>query len=120
MIKKIETDKNLFYAEVTDFITKEDVESVIPVVEDILKEYKKMNCLILLNKVKGYTLGGFLADFNFYLKRKDAFDYTAIVGDKEFEKAMAELFDKLMPGKAKYFDISDLEQAKEWIRQRIE
>ena len=117
MIKNIEKDKNIFFAEVTGMITKEDVESVIPIVEEILKQYKKMKCLIFLNDVKGYTVDGFLADFNFYFKHKDAFDYTAIVGDKAFEKAMMELFEKLMPDKVKYFDVSELDKAKEWIKQ---
>ena len=117
MIKNIEKDGNIFYAEVTGMINKEDVENVIPTVEEILKEYKKMKCLIFLNDVKGYTLNGFLADFNFYFKHRNSFDYTAIVGDKEFEKGMVELFDKLMPGKLKYFNISELDKAKEWIKQ---
>ncbi|MDD3014537.1 MAG: STAS/SEC14 domain-containing protein [Candidatus Gastranaerophilales bacterium] len=118
MIKNIEKDKNLFYAEVTDMITKEDVEAVIPIVEDIIKQYGKMNCLILLDNVKGYTFGGFLADFNFYLKHYDSFEYLAIAGDKKFEKGIVQIFDKIMPGKAKYYDISELNKAKEWIKQR--
>jgi len=117
MIKNIEKDKNIFLAEITGMITKEDVESVIPIVEEVLKQYKRMKCLIFLNDVKGYTLEGFLADFNYYLKHKDVFDYVAIVGDKELEKALVELFAKLMPGKAKYFDISELDKAKEWIKE---
>ena len=117
MIKNIETDKNIFYAEVTDMITKEDVENVIPVVEEMIKQYKKIKCLVFLNNAKGYTLGGFLADFNFYFKHLDAFEYFALIGDKEFEKGMIQLFDKLMPCKAKYVDVSELDKAKEWIKQ---
>ena len=116
MIKNIEKDNNIFYAEVAGMITKEDVESAMYTVEEILKQHKKMKCLIYLNDVKGYTLDGFLTDFNFYFKYKDSFDYAAIVGDKEFEKGMVQLFDKLMPGKAKYFEISELDKAKEWIK----
>lgn len=117
MIKNIEKIKNCLNLEVTGTITKEDVESVIPVVNEIIKEYKKMKCFIFLNDVKGYTLDGFLVDFHFYLTHKDAFDYTAIVGDKEFEQKFIEIFDKLMPGKLKYFDYAKIEEAKKWISE---
>ncbi len=116
MIKNLKKDKNYFYVEITGMITREDVESVIPVVNEIIAEYKKMKGLVYLNDVKGYTFAGFLADFNFYLKHEDYFEYMAIVGDKGFEKEMVNVFDKLMPGKAKYFDTSELGKAKEWIK----
>lgn len=118
MLKKIEEIKNYMFVEVSDMITKEDVESVIPALDNIIDKHEKIKCLVLLNEVKGYTFGGFIADFNYYLKNKSAFDSVAIVGDKEFEKGMVQIFDKLMPGKAKYFDISELEKAKEWIEKQ--
>lgn len=118
MINNMGKKENLFFVEISDFITKEDVDNVIPLVEEIIEIYQKMKCLIILNNVKGYTFGGFLADFNFYLKHRNSFDYVAIVGDKEFEKRMIELFDKLMPGKAKYFDILEVEKAQEWIHEK--
>ena len=118
MIKNMGKKDNLFFVEISDYITKEDVNEAIPLVEEIIEKYKKMKCLIILNDVKGYTLGGFLADFNFYLKQHNSFDYVAIVGDKEFEKGMVDLFDKLMPGKAQYFDILEVEKAQEWIQEK--
>lgn len=117
MIKNIEIQGNLLYAELSDMITKEDVEQVIPKTEEMINQYGKIKFLVILNQVKGYTIGGFLADFGFYFKHKDAFDYAAIVGDKSFEKAMIEIMDKLCPGKAKYFDISEVEAAKKWINE---
>lgn len=117
MIKNIEEQGNILFVEVTDMITKEDVESVIPTLEKMIEKYKKIKSLVIMNKLKGYTFGGFLADFDFYLKHQSSFDYMAIVGDKEFEKAIIELLSKLMPGKAKYFDISETDKAKEWIQQ---
>lgn len=115
MIKNIEIKKNVFFVEVSNMITKEDVKSVIPSVEEMIDKYGKIKCLIFLNEVQGYTIDGFLADFGFYFKHKDAFDMTAIVGDKSFEKAMTDIMDKFLPGKMKYFDTSKLTEAKDWI-----
>lgn len=117
MIKNIQKEGNILFAEVTDWITKEDVESVIPLVEEMLVDHKKINMFIHLNELKGYTVAGFFADFGFYLKHKDRFHYVAVVGDKEYEKAATEIFDNFMPGKVKYFDVSNLFKAKEWIKQ---
>lgn len=117
MIKNIETDKNIFSAEVSGMITKEDVESVIPMVEELIENYGRIKCLIILNEVQGYTVGGFLADFNFYFKHVANFDYMAMVGDKEHSGPMETLFEYLMPNKAKYFGLDELEQAKEWLKQ---
>jgi len=117
MIEDVEINGNIFYAKVSNMITKEDVESVIPKVEEIINKHGKIKCLIFLNEVKGYTIDGFLADFGFYFKNKNAFNTMAIVGDKAFEKAMTELMDKFLPGKAKYFDSSKLAEAKDWINK---
>lgn len=117
MIKNVEIEGNIFFAEVSDMITKEDVESIIPKVEEMIAEHKTIKCLMIITELKGYTIGGFLADFGFYFKHKDAFEYMAVVGDKEFEKSIIDFFDYFLPGKAKYFDIAELDKAKEWIRK---
>lgn len=117
MINNIEKEGNIFFAEVSDMITKEDIESIIPIVEEMISEHKKIKCLIIITELKGYTIGGFLADFGFYFKHKEAFEYMAIVGDKAYEKSIIEFFDYFLPGKAKYFDVLQLDKAKEWIKQ---
>jgi len=59
MIEDVEINGNIFYAKVSNMITKEDVESVIPKVEEIINKHGKIKCLIFLNEVKGYTIDGF-------------------------------------------------------------
>lgn len=117
MIKNVQIEGNIFFAEACDMITKEDVESVVPVVEKMIAEHKKVKCLMVVTEFKGYTIEGLLGDFGFYFKHKDAFDNMAIVGNKELGGKIAEFFGFFMPGKMKYFDISEFEQAKEWIRK---
>ncbi len=117
MIKNVKKEGNIFYAEASDMVTKEDIESIIPMMEEMISEYKKVKCLLVLDNMKGYTVGGFLADFGFYLKHKDAFESMALVGDKDFQKAATEILSHFFSGKAKYFDVSELDKAKEWIKE---
>ncbi|OGI17155.1 MAG: hypothetical protein A2287_05435 [Candidatus Melainabacteria bacterium RIFOXYA12_FULL_32_12] len=118
MIKLVEKEKNYIYIEAKDMITKEDVGNIIPEFEDLIKKFGKVRTLIVMDKVKGYSLEGFLVDFNFYLKHKNNFDYTAFVGDKKLEKHILKLSENIMPGKVRYFDVSELDKAKEWIKQQ--
>lgn len=117
MIKHVEHEGNILYIEVTEMITKEDVEYIIPIIDKIVEEYDQMKSIIFLNNVKGYTVEGFLADFNFFLKHHKVFGAIAVVGDKEFEKLLVRMFENMLPERAKYFDASELDKAKEWIKQ---
>lgn len=117
MIKNVQQDGDLFIAEAKDMVTKEDIESLIPMAEEMISQYGKIKCLVIINEMKGYSVDGFLADFGFYFKHKDNFSYMAIVGDKKLEKAMNVFLTMFFKDKAKYFETSDLDKAKEWIKQ---
>lgn len=116
MIKNIKKEENIFIAEAVDMVTKEDVEKVVPLIEEMLKEHKKIKYLVIIDKMKGYTLDGFLADFGFYFKHKSSFGYMAIVGNEKHEKAITSLLNIFYRNKAKYFLSSDIDKAKEWIK----
>lgn len=115
MIKNIQNEGNILIAEVSDMITKDDVESVIPIVEEMISKYKQIKCIMEISEMKGYTLDGFLADFGFYFKYKDAFSYMALVGDKKYKTRIMQFLNLFYPNKAEYFD--NINDAKEWIQR---
>ncbi len=116
MLKTVEKDENYLVIEASDMITRDDIVGVIPTIEDIIKKYEKVKNLIVLKNVKGYTFEGFLADFNFYLNHKDNFEYVAMVGDETYKKEMENIIEGLMPEKGKFFETSELDKAKEWLK----
>ncbi len=117
MIENIERRDNLFYVKVSGKITNEDVKYVAPMIEKMIVEYKKIKILVYLNNVSGYTIGGFIADFMFYLKYINAFKHMAIVSNNGIFEKEIEKFSKIFPCNIKYFDEIELVKAQDWINQ---
>jgi hypothetical protein len=117
MIENIERTGNLFYVKVSGQITKEDVKYVTPMLEKMIVECKQIKLLVYLNDVTGYTIGGFIADFILYFKYMNAFKNMAIVSNNSIFKKEAEKFSKFFCCNMKYFDVSELAEAKDWINQ---
>ena len=117
MIENIERTGNLFFVKVSGQITKEDVTYVTPMIEKMIAECKQVKLLVYLNDVTGYTIGGFITDFILYFKYMNTFTNMAIVSTNKIFKKEIEKFCKLFCCNMKYFDVSKLAEAKDWINQ---
>lgn len=116
MINIIETNTpNLLYVEITDKVTKEEVQKCADAALEIIENEGSIRALMVLRDFHGYTVPAFFEDFKFCMSHLNDFSHMAIVGDNKLEEFMASLSQFFMKGEIKYFDIKNLEKAKNWV-----
>jgi len=104
---------------VVGVITRQDYdETLAPLVEEKLKTHDKLKCLIVLDdEYATYAGDAAWSDTKFGISHARDFTHIALVTDIGWITNAAKLFMMLAPYKFKAFAVSDLEEAKSWIKR---
>jgi SpoIIAA-like len=100
---------------VTGKLTKEAYQKFVPAVDAQVKEYGKLRILFVMQDFHGWTAGAMWEDLKFDLKHWKDIERLAIVGDKKWEKGMAAFCKPFTKASIRYFDVSQLDEAREWL-----
>lgn len=99
----------------TGKLTKEFYEAFVPVVEEQIKEFGKVRILFAMHDFHGWTAGALWEDLKFDMKHWHDIERLAIVGESKWEKGMASFCKPFTKATIKYFDESQLEEARSWL-----
>jgi hypothetical protein len=100
---------------VTGKLTKESYQEFVPAVDEQIKEHGKLRILFVMLEFHGWTAGAMWEDLKFDLKHWKDIERLAIVGDKKWEKGMATFCKPFTKAQIRYFDIRQLEDARQWL-----
>lgn len=114
----IEIDGNVMEVTVTGKLEKSDYETFKPAAEELINEYGKIRVLFVMHDFHGWTAGALWEDIKFDAKHFNHIERLAIVGESKWEKGMSVFCRPFTTAKIKYFDISELDKAREWIREQ--
>lgn len=109
--------KNLLQVEIKGKLTKEEVHKVGETCKQLIAEHKTIRTLIIGTEFEGYTLGAFFEDLKFCLGHLNDFEKIAFVGNKKYEEVISNMSSLFMKGEMKYFDESQMKEAKEWVNK---
>ena len=98
-------------------LEKDDYELFVPQIEKIMESRDKINLLIILKNFSGWSAGAFWEDTKFGIRHFDDIERLAIVGDTAWQKAMAGFVKPFTKAEVKYFDLSDIKQAENYINE---
>ncbi len=107
---------NLLEVQITGKLTKEFYEQFVPVVEKQIKEHGKLRILLEMHDFHGWTAGALWEDIKFDIHHWRDIERLAIVGESKWEQGMAAFCKPFTTAKIKYFDRSQFDQAREWIK----
>ncbi len=98
-------------------ITGEDYENfLIPIVEEKIKNFKKIRFLYVLGEeFIGYDKEALWDDTKVGLKHFFEYEKIAVVTDNDHWEKLVKVFGVLMPAEVKVFSLTDIETAKQWI-----
>jgi len=114
MIELLERSKgNVFGWEMTGKLTAEEIEKAAASADERIKKYGKISWLVVMKGFKYASLKAMYKDTKWLMENLKHFDRMAIVGDKTWEEIIVKA-DGLVFGE-KYFDISQLDEAWEWV-----
>ena len=97
-------------------LSKEDYELFVPQLEELMGQSDKVSLLVELRDFQGWTVGALWEESKFAAKHFSDIKRLAIVGDRKWEKGIAVFTRAFTNARVRYFDISEMDGAKEWIR----
>lgn len=101
----------------TGKLTKEDYESFVPEIDRLMKLHGKIRMIVELVDFHGWTAGALWEDTKFDVRHFTDIEKLAFVGDAKWEKGMAIFCKPFTTAEIRYFDISEEDAAKRWIRE---
>jgi len=112
---KISTVGKFMEVDVTGKLAKEDYALFVPATEELIKENGKIRILFVLNHFRGWTAGALWDELKFDVKHFTHIERMGIVGDRKWEHGMTAFCRPFTTAKLRYFDISELDEAREWL-----
>ncbi len=98
-------------------LSKEDYEQFVPEVESLIKKHGKIRILLQMHDFHGWTAGALWEDIKFDIKHFGDIERLAMVGERKWEAGMATFCKPFTSAKIRYFDVSDMDQARQWIEE---
>ncbi len=98
----------------------EDYKRFLPKMETILTAEGKVRLFIQLEDFHGWDLHAAWDDLKFNLKHYSDFERIAMIGDRKWEKWMANFCKPFAKAKVKYFDRSEVDAAWKWLESNEE
>lgn len=101
----------------TGEVTKKDYTDVVfPEVERVLNKHGHIHFLLELETSAGnLTAGAWMSDAMIGLKHLTKWKKMAIVSDQNAVEKITDIISPIMPGESKGFNLSELDEAKEWV-----
>jgi hypothetical protein len=112
---KQEAGGKVIEVHITGKLAKEDYEHFAPIVEELIRDFGKINVLVSMHDFHGWTAGALWEDIKFDLKHFRDIARLAIVGETKWEQGMATFCRPFTTAKIRYFDRKDEAAAKAWI-----
>jgi hypothetical protein len=110
-----EADGKIQVLKLSGKLTKEDYQQFVPVVEQAIKQHKKVRMLVEMHDFHGWELGALWEDTKFDMKHFGDIEQLALVGDRKWEAGMAKFCKPFTSAKIQYFDVHELDKAKTWV-----
>ena len=96
-------------------LSHEDYLHFVPKVEQMVKEHGKIRVLMDMIDFHGWDASALWDDTKFTFKHFSDISHIAMAGDKTWEKMMSKVCRPFTAAEVRYFDWSQLEEARAWM-----
>jgi SpoIIAA-like len=101
----------------TGKLTVEDYGRFLPEIERLIERFGKLNLLFEMHDFHGWKAGALWEDFKFDFKHFRDIGRLALVGEKKWQKGMATFCKPFTTAKVRYFDSSEMDDARQWVAE---
>ena len=105
---------------VTGKLSREDYKSFVPKVEELILKFGKIRMVLEMRDFHGWDADALWEDIKFDIRHFSDIESLALVGDKKWEKGMSIFCKPFTKAQIKYFDLTEIYKAYEWIRAGLE
>jgi hypothetical protein len=114
---EITSHGNFSHIKASGKLSKESYHEFAPLLDEQISQNGKLRLLFEMHDFHGWTIGGAWEDLKFDIKHWKDIEKLAITGESKWEAGMASFCKPFTTAKIKYFDVSEIEQAKTWITE---
>src|SRR5665213_770342 len=100
-------------------VVKADYPDFVSEFERLLRQHGKMRVLFNMTGCHGWDAGAAWEDIKFELKHFADIERLAMVGDKQWQHAMAVIFKPFTKATSRYFDHTDIAGARKWLGESV-
>jgi hypothetical protein len=108
---------NILIVRASGTLVKADYQPFVAEFERFLGQHGKLRVLFDITELHGWEPGAAWEDIKFDLKHFADIERLAMVGEKKWQHAMAILWKPFTEAKTRYFDHTEVAEAKEWLRE---
>jgi hypothetical protein len=94
-----------------------DYQEFLPTMETILTAVGKVRLFVQYEDFHGWDMHAAWDDLKFRVQHYSDFERIAMVGDRKWEKWMANFFKPFTKAEVKYFDRSEVDAAWKWLEE---
>jgi len=98
-------------------LVKEDYERFVPELDRLIDQFGRIRLLVEMQDFHGWSAGALWEDIKLDWRHFSDIERVALVGDKKWQKGMSVFCKPFTTAKIRYFELNDLADANEWIRQ---
>lgn len=113
----IKVEHNIIYTIAEDKLDDEDYDRLIPLLQEKIRSFGKIRWYFEMREFEGWSLSAMWQDIRFDFKNLENVERIAMVGDKKWEKELTQLMKPFTVASVKYFDLTEKDEAKNWIKK---
>jgi hypothetical protein len=110
------SEDNLVTVRVSQKLTEHDYERLIPAWQRLLEAPGSFRMLFVMEDFHGWEPGAAWDEFCFDVRHAGEIEGVAMVGEKRWQKWLAQIGGTFLPERVRYFDLADLAEAECWVR----
>ena len=108
---------NIIYTVAEGKLTKEDYDRLIPLLEEKIESFGIIRWYFEMQDFEGWSLSAMWQDIKFDFKNREKLERIAMVGNKKWEKELTQLMKPFTGASIQYFDLTQKDEAKNWIKK---
>lgn len=108
-------DGKVFETHLTGTVKKQDYERITPELEQMIHRHGKIRILAEMHDFKGWSARGFFEEMKLDAMHFNDMERVAMVGEARWQEWMTKLWRPFTTAKIRYFDRSQMDQARAWI-----
>ncbi|MCI5055224.1 MAG: STAS/SEC14 domain-containing protein [Flavobacteriales bacterium] len=117
MVQFIDTKKeNLIAARLSGKLDEANLKTIHQRIHQIIDKGQKVDFYFEMEDFEGYTLKGFWEDLKIDSAHLGDYGKMAFVGNRKWQEWAAKAIDFFIKSEVKFFDISEEQQAQNWIK----
>ena len=114
---KEKSGSNIIVIRASGTLVKADYKPFVAEFERFLGQHGKLRVLFDMSGLHGWEPGAAWEDIKFDIKHFADMERLAMVGEKKWQHAMATVWKPFTEATTRYFDHTELAQAKKWLEE---